>query len=74
MNKEIFLKELSKRIVEARKIKKISQAQLASLTNCDSVTIWRIENSHIMPNSYLLYKIIRALEITPNEFFENFID
>ena len=72
MNKEIFLKILAKRIVVIRKSKKISQAQLASFIDCDPVTIWRIENAHITPSSYLLYEIIRALDITPNEFFENF--
>lgn len=72
MDKTKFCKTLAIKIIQERKKKGFSQGQLANLSDTDPVTIWRIENAQISANSFLLYKIIKALDLTLEEFFINF--
>lgn len=61
---------LAKKIKKIRKEKKISQEELAYKSNLSLSQIARIETARINPTISTLFKIIRALEISPKELFD----
>lgn len=63
------LKLLAKRLKELRSEKKITQEELAYRTELTLSQIARIETVKINPTVSTIFKIIRALEIPLDEFF-----
>lgn len=62
--------ELGRRIVEARKMKNISQERLASDSGIDRSHIGFIEQGRRKPTVYTLYKIAEALDMTLEQLFK----
>ena len=60
---------LAKRLKEIRAEKEISQEELAYRSELTLSQIARIETIKTNPTISTLFKIIRTLEITPNELF-----
>lgn len=56
--------EIGKNIAHHRKLKKISQSQLALILNTNQNKISRWEIGELIPNIYDTVKIAKALEIT----------
>ena len=63
------LKLLAKRLKEIRKEKKISQEELAYRSEITLSQIARIETVRINPTISTIFKIARALNVTPSEIF-----
>lgn len=63
------LKLLAKRLKEIRKEKKISQEELAYRSEITLSQIARIETVRINPTISTIFKIARALDVTPSEIF-----
>ena len=63
------LKLLAKRLKEIRAEKGISQEELSYRSELTLSQIARIETVKANPTISTLFKIIRTLEISPNEFF-----
>jgi len=63
------LRLLSKRLKEIRTEKKISQEELAYRSELTLSQIARIETIKTNPTISTLFKIIRALEISPSDLF-----
>lgn len=63
-------KEVSIRIVAARKKKGLSQEQLASACDIDRSHIGFIEQSHRRPTVSTLVKITKALDISLEQLFK----
>ena len=61
----------SKRIKELRKAKNLTQEQFAELIGIDPRNIIKIENGQTFPRVQTLDKIIKVLDITPEELFKN---
>ena len=61
------LKDLGKRIIEARKAKKISQIELAEMVDISTSHLSNIENGHSSFGVDILIKIIEALDISADE-------
>ena len=53
-----------------RKIKKLTQEELASLTDLDTRTIQRIENEQKRPSLESFKKLIKVLEIPDKDIIE----
>lgn len=68
MAKGRYLKKLGKRIVEIRKEKGISQAELARLCFKDPQSIERLENGKVNPSIYYLQEIANGLGVDIKEF------
>lgn len=56
-------------IKQARIKHNLSQEQFAEIINCSPRHLIAIENEYKKPGYWLLYKIIRELEISPNTIF-----
>lgn len=69
MDKESLQKLISKRIIQIREDKGISQSELGALCNFEKSNMSRIESGRISPSLHTLYKISKALNV---EFFEIF--
>lgn len=70
MSKQIFLKNLGKRIVELRKERKISQTELAFKCGKDPQSIERAESGKINPSAYYLSEIAQGLNVPLKKLFE----
>lgn len=57
----------SKRVKEFRKLRGLTQANLAEAAEVDRKTISRIENSAYSPSLTSLFAIAKALEVDPKE-------
>jgi len=60
---KIFIKKIGSRIRELRTDKKMTQLDLAIVSNIDERQIQRLEASHTSPTIKTLYKISKALDI-----------
>ena len=60
------LKDLGKRIIEARKAKKISQIELAEMVDISTSHLSNIENGHSIPSLEVFSDICIKLKITPD--------
>lgn len=58
---------LGKRISHYRRLKKLSQRELAAASKVDKLTIWRIENGKSWPQYEKLESIAKALSMTPEQ-------
>lgn len=67
MQKKKFLVRLGNHIVHLRKMRGLSQRDLAFACGKDPQSIERIENGKSNPTAYYLYEISLALEVHPNE-------
>ena len=59
-----------RKIKEYRKIKHITQVQLAELVNVDDKHISCIENGKSFPSPNLISKLAEVLEVEPKDLFE----
>ena len=66
MKKGDLNKKIGQRIVELRKVKRWSQADLARACNKDRQAIEKLENGRVNPTLYSLYEIAKALEVSLN--------
>jgi len=62
-------KLLGKRIQEIRKIRKLTQEQVAEFVDVDTTSISNIENGKYYPTAENLDKILTALNVSPSEIF-----
>lgn len=62
--------KLGARIQELRKSKKLTQEKLAEIVGLDIPNISNIERGKKFVSSTTLEKIIKALDVTPNELFD----
>jgi Predicted transcriptional regulators len=62
---------LGNNIVRIRKEKKMSQKNLANIINMTPQSLLKIEKGMVNPKTETLEKIIKALNITPNELYVN---
>lgn len=67
-NKEFSIK-LGKALREIRMKKKASQTLIANRAATDRFVISKIENGERLPSSYMLYKLLKGLEISADDFF-----
>lgn len=65
--KQVFLKNLGKRITEIREAKSISQTLLAEKCDKDKQSINRLEKGNVNPSAYYLLQIANALNISLSE-------
>lgn len=72
-NEEQFLDALSKRIVQIRKEKSITQEQLAASTGLDRVAIANIETGKRRPTVTTVYRISIGLSVSIEELFKNLV-
>lgn len=63
VNYGLLSRKLAEKIVHERKIKKITQDQLATLSEIDRTYIARIENGKANPTIKILSKICKILKI-----------
>lgn len=63
MEKSVLLKKLGKRITSLRTEKKLSQSDLARLTDKDRQSIHRLEKGEINPSIFYLSEVADALKI-----------
>lgn len=64
MEKSVLLKKLGNRITSLRAEKKLSQSDLARLTNKDRQSIHRLEKGQINPSLFYLSEVADALKIS----------
>lgn len=62
------MKEIGKTILETRKVKGITQEELADLAKVNLRTIQRLENNKNIPRGKTLQLVCDVLEISPNDF------
>ena len=62
-------KLLGKRIQEIRKSKNLTQEKVAEIIDIETASLSNIENGKYYPTAENLDKIIRVLEITPQQLF-----
>ena len=65
-----FKLKIGQRIKQLREIKGYSQEVLGNLIDIDAPSLSRIENGRYAPSLYTFVKIVKALEISPDDFFE----
>lgn len=63
-------KQLGKRIQELRKIRNLTQSQLAELIDVEVVTVSRIENGSRFPQKENLENIAKALNVEIKDLFD----
>lgn len=71
MNKDTNLVAFGKRLRSIRKEKKLTQAKLAEIVDMSTNFIGMIERGHRNTTIDKMFKIIKALDVTLNKFFEN---
>lgn len=69
-----FKEIIARRIKEIRKSLNISQENLAEKANISEDTVSKIEREGSIINSITLVKLCNALNVTPNDILEEFID
>ncbi|WP_312394411.1 helix-turn-helix transcriptional regulator [Chryseobacterium sp.] len=69
MDKETLQKLISRRIIQIREEKGISQSELGALCNFEKSNMSRIESGRISPSLITLYKISLALNVDFHELF-----
>ncbi|WP_262708017.1 helix-turn-helix domain-containing protein [Flavobacterium beibuense] len=69
MDKQSFQNKLGIRIRQLRESKNMTQVELAHLCNFEKSNMNRIESGNTSTNTFTLYKICTALEISLQEFF-----
>lgn len=67
MRGNFFYKRIGEQIISARKNKKISQEQLALLSDVDRTYMARIEEGKANPSIKILHKISKTLRIPIHE-------
>lgn len=67
LTKAQFTKKFAENLVKVRKLKEMSQEQLAAEAELYRTYVGHLENSRYSPSAYVIYKIIRALKIDPND-------
>lgn len=67
-NNGIFLKEMGRKIKEARKAKKLSYPKLSKLTGIDMSNLWFIEQGRRNVHLLTLKSIADKLEVDVKEF------
>lgn len=67
LTKAQFTKKFAEKLVKVRKVKRLSQEQLADEADLYRTYIGHLENSRYSPSAFVLYKLIRALKIDPND-------
>ena len=70
MEKDVELKKLGLRIKELRKMKNITQEELAHAIDKDQQSIQRLETGNINPSFLYLQQIAKGLNVPLNEIFE----
>ena len=70
MDKNLFLEQLGKNIVQLRTMKGWSQSDLARACFKDRQSIERLENGKINPSAYYLKEIADALEMPVSRLME----
>lgn len=69
MNKSEFTKRLAANISKVRKQRNMSQEELADKAELYRTYIGHVENARYSPSGFVLYKIIKALKVSPDEIF-----
>lgn len=69
LTKKEFTNQVANKLTKLRKEKGISQEELADRAALYRTYVGHLENSRYSPSAYVLYKIIKALKINPQEFF-----
>jgi|GEM_PF-2431871 len=67
-----FQQYIGNQIKSTRLRRRLSQSELAELAGIDQAQISLFENGKVMPKMGTFYKLIRALEINPGDFFSEF--
>lgn len=67
-NKEFSVK-LGQTLRQVRMERKASQTLIANRAATDRFVISKIENGERLPSSYMLYKLLKGLEISADDFF-----
>lgn len=70
MEKSVLLKKLGKRITSLRTEKKLSQSDLARLTDKDRQSIHRLEKGEINPSIFYLSEVANALKMKLTDLFD----
>lgn len=70
MEDKDYLKNIGKRIAEARKAKGMTQMDLCSIINMDKPNLSAIENGRQNATALTLKKISDALEVDVQDFFK----
>ncbi len=68
-SKETLLKNFGARIAQVRRAENISQEDLADKAKIHRTYMGRIERGESNPPIYTVYKIMKALKISPKELF-----
>ena len=68
---EDFQTFISTRIRDLRLDQELSQKQLAAKSGIDQAQISQLENNRTSPKMTTFFKLARALEVQPNDFFSN---
>ena len=68
--RELFLQALGERLVSLRKEKKMTQAELAHVSNMESASLRKIEKGRINPTVWTLHRLCETLSITLSDLFE----
>jgi transcriptional regulator with XRE-family HTH domain len=69
LEKEDFQNRIGNRIRQLRESKNMTQVELAHLCNFEKSNMNRIEAGNTSTNTFTLYKICSALEISMRDFF-----
>lgn len=70
MEKDVELKKLGLRIKELRKMKNITQEELAHAIDKDQQSIQRLETGNINPSFLYLQQIAKGLDVSLSEIFQ----
>ena len=63
-----YKKKIGQRIKQLREAKGFSQEALGGLIDMESTSISKLENGKNSPSIYTFMKIIKALNVEPNDF------
>lgn len=69
---EEFQRYIASQIRCSRILRGFSQLELAEMAGIDQAQISQFENRRVLPKMNTFYKLIRALDINPSEFFSDF--
>jgi transcriptional regulator with XRE-family HTH domain len=67
----VFLKGLGSNIARIRKAKGLTLSKLAYMCGTEKANIVRIEQSQTNPTIKTLWKIAKALDVQPHDFFSD---
>ena len=60
------MSDLSKRLLEARKLKKLSQQQVAEIAGVHFTNVGKYERAEAVPSADVFNRIAKALEVSPD--------